>query len=188
MNAGASMDLLLAGLFHDHATFAKLLDLIERQSSLAATSGTADLTLLLIATDYLGSYPVQYHHPLENAVCEQLKKARPAVVQVVNEIIGEHKDVSTRLARFRTVVNSVIGGQAVSRDDFVHAVSEFVRAERAHMKRENEDLLPAAQAVLKEGDWARLRERFAGKVDPLSVPTPNPQLEHLRQALQTNAA
>lgn len=183
MSAGASMDILLAGLLHDHATFAKVLDLMERESSLAATHGTADLELLLIAADYLSGYPVQYHHPLEDAVCERLKKSRPAVAPIVDGIIGEHKEVAARLTRFKTVVNNVIGGKAVSRDDFVQAASEFVRAERGHMKRENEDLLPAAQAVLKEEDWARLRARFAGKVDPLSAPAANAQLERLRQAL-----
>lgn len=65
---GLCMSAVVDILRADHANLAKLLDFIALQAQLASAGGQADLEALIEAAEYLGDYPVHFHHPLENAI------------------------------------------------------------------------------------------------------------------------
>lgn len=175
--------LVLERLFEDHAHIAKVLDFISDQAQMAANGKSADLEALTEAADYLADYPTHFHHPLEDALCDQLTQDRPATRAYVDGIRQEHTEVGSRLRHFRQLISDAWSGQVVTQADFASAVESFVTAERAHMNRENTELFPAAKSVLKPKEWQQLEERMAQTQDPLFGPSPSPRLGLLRRLL-----
>lgn len=174
---------VLERLFEDHAHIAKVLDFISDQAQMAASSKSADLEALTEAAEYLADYPTHFHHPLEDVLCEQLVRVRPATSSYVDGIRQEHTEVGSRLAQFRQLISDAWKGQTVTQADFASAAENFVTAERAHMNRENTELFPAAKSVLKPKDWEQLEERMAKTQDPLFGPSPSPRFGLLRRLL-----
>jgi hemerythrin-like domain-containing protein len=177
------MNRVVARLREDHVNFSKLHNLITQQAELAAIGDQVDLELLTEAVEYLADYPAHHHHPLEDAVCERLKRARPAVSPSVEGLLREHIEISSILARFRQMIADVRNGQEVSCAAFASAAKSFVNAELEHMARENAELFPAALAILGPHDWILLEERVGPIQDPLFGPTAAAHLERLRQRL-----
>jgi hemerythrin-like domain-containing protein len=167
----------------DHVNLAKLLDFIAEQALLASTGGRADLEALLEAVEYLSDYPVRFHHPLENAICERVMQVRPAARDYAERFQREHVELDARLTDFRKFVAAAREGRDVSRKDFASAVDHFVKAERRHMASEEEELFPAAMAVLRAKDWALIRERAEEGRYPLFGQAPRASLARLSQLL-----
>ena len=177
------MNLVLDRLFKDHAHIAQVLDFITAQAQAAANGQSADLEALTEVVEYLEDYPSHFHHPLEDMVCDQLTRARPASSTYVEGIRREHAENGSRLAKFRQLIADAWKGEVVTQAQFASAASEFVTAERAHMDRENTELFPAAKSVLKDDDWRHLEERMPKAQDPLFGPNPSPRLALLRRLL-----
>jgi hemerythrin-like domain-containing protein len=174
---------VLERLFEDHAHIAKVLDFISDQAQMAASGKSADLEALTEAAEYLADYTMHFHHPLEDALCDQLTQARPATSSYVDGIRHEHTEVGSRLKQFRQLISDAWSGQTVTQADFASAAENFVAAERAHMNRENTELFPAAKSVLKPKDWEQLEERMPQTQDPLFGRSPSPRLGLLRRLL-----
>lgn len=177
------MNTVLEVLSSDHANFARLYKFIAGQAERAATGGQPDLEALVEAVEYLGDYPAHFHHPLENAICERIKQARPAVKAYAERLQHDHAELDLRLARFKKLMTDARQGREVAIADFVSAVNLFVEAERKHMESEDRELYPAAKAVLNAKDWAKIRERAASGRDPLFGPAPGAAFAHLRGQL-----
>ena len=153
------MSELLKGLYADHANFAKVLNVIESQAEAISAGETPHLDAVVKAVTYLGGYPALFHHPAEDAICQCLKKARPALSGTVDSIMAEHTEVAVRLAALRRTVESALAGSAALGADFAEAAFAFADAEWKHMEKEGTLLFPAAQAVLSAKDWRLLQER-----------------------------
>ncbi len=153
------MSMLLDGLREDHANFGKILNVIESQAEAIQEGRTPDLDILVKAVTYFSGYPALFHHPAENAVCERLKKARPAVSASVDLVLAEHADVGARLGAFRRKVEDALAGRQPPDAEFAEAALAFVDAEWSHMEKERAHLFPAALAVLSDNDWHTLAGR-----------------------------
>jgi len=65
------------------------------------------------------------------------------------------------------------------RMDFENAVQRYVDFYLTHMRLEEEQILPLAQKVLTEQDWAELDEAFSANRDPLTGHTPDDEYRAL---------
>ncbi len=153
------MSALLEGLCEDHVNFGKVLNVIESQAEAIHDGAAPDMDIIVKAVTYFGGYPILFHHPAENALCERLKRARPAVKASAEGIMAEHASVGAYLAAFRRKVEEVLAGTRRPDADFAQAALAFVDAEWQHMEREQTELFPAAAAVLSKDDWRILEER-----------------------------
>ncbi len=62
---------------------------------------------------------------------------------------------------------------------FVEAVQAYVRFYLEHMRQEELKLLPVAERVLGEADWAELDQAFEAGRDPLAGGTRDPAYDRL---------
>lgn len=177
------MSTLLDGLREDHANFGKILNVIESQAEAIREGRAPDLDILVKAVTYFSGYPALFHHPAENAICERLKKARPAVSASVDIILAEHGEVGARLGAFRRKVEDALAGRRPPDAEFAQAALAFVDAEWSHMEKERAHLFPAALAVLSADDWRTLAGRSTLDRDLLFRGTVPEELDRLHSLM-----
>ena len=170
-------------LRRDHLNIARLLSIIDEQAELAAAGDQVGLEALGEAIDYFADYPARHQHPLEDALCRRLKRARPAVARSIDLLLYEHVETASRLAQFKDLIVGVRQGRDVRCTAFASTAGVFVNAELEHMARENDQLFPAALAVLGPDDSTLLQEQIGRSQDPLFGIVTTPHFECLRQLL-----
>src|SRR5690349_5500505 len=145
---------IITAIGEEHRTIAQLLHLIDKQVARFSDAEASDLELLHLIMDYTRAYPDLYHHPKENAIFLKLLDRDPAITPVVNALLEEHAAMSGVTERFATMIEQLIEDATMPRDAFVKAAMEYVDFQRSHMRREVEEVLPAAVRLLSEKDWA----------------------------------
>jgi hemerythrin-like domain-containing protein len=172
---------IIAELHRDHINFLKVLDAIERQANIVATGETPDLDILTGAIEYLREYAGRLHHPLEDAVYDHLKRARPTAAAGIDDMLREHVEVTERLLRFTEAVTNVTRGLEVARAGFARTAYAFVNAERNHISREEAEFLPMALQFLESDDWRAIETVRVERADPGDASETTPALDRLRR-------
>lgn len=110
-------------------------------------------------------------------------QVRPAARVYAERFQREHVELEARQREFGKLIAAAREGRDISRKDFASAVNHFVKAERSHMASEEQELFPAARAVLGAKDWALIRERATKGPDPLFGRAPSASLARLSRLL-----
>jgi len=138
-----------------------------------------DPALLVAMVGYLRDFPERLHHPKEDAHLFRLLRLRAPAIAPVLEALGEdHLRGAALVARLEEAVSA----HAAARAPF-GAVADAVRAyaelEWAHMRREEQEVLPAAARALTEGDWQEVDAAFRANANPLAGLGPGAELREL---------
>ena len=119
---------------------------------------------------YLHDYPEMRHHPKEEQSLHRLMRERGDHGRdVMHQLEGQHLreyELAARLqAAWADCGDGASGDDArlVRLDEALAALAEHVWA---HMRMEEETLLPLALEVLTPGDWREVAEVFEGNQDP----------------------
>lgn len=140
-----------------------LLHLVE-----AMRAGQApDFKLLRAMLRYIDAYPDKLHHPKEDEYLYRVLRERaPEVAGVLDELQDEHvrgpgetQDLSAALDAFERDASALEG--------LAGAVKRYSDFQYAHMRREEEEILPVAERALLPADWARIDAAFGSNNDPI---------------------
>jgi hemerythrin-like domain-containing protein len=128
----------------------------------------ADYTLLGAMLRYIEEFPETLHHPKEDRYLHPHIRLRSAEGAALLEALEqEHvhtRDLNNALATtFAAYQQSGSDGFAA----FAEAVRNYSEFHWAHMKREEEEVLPLAQKVLLPEDWAEIAAAFSENQDPI---------------------
>lgn len=138
--------------------------------TVVARSGRPDFTLLAGLLSYIDQFPDQFHHPKEDQYLFRLLRLRaPEAEPRIALLENEHRVNKELMA---TLCNSL---EAWRRNPdvreallgFQSQVSNYADFHWAHMRREENDIFPLAEARLLPEDWAEINTAFAGNQDPL---------------------
>lgn len=133
-------------------------------------SGTPlDFGVLRAMLFYVDEFPERLHHPKESQLLFPLLRRRcPEIGAVLDRLDRDHgegekaiRDLEHALLAFE-----VIGVPRAAA--FEHALQRYVDDYLSHMALEESQVLPAAQRVLSDADWAVLDRAFAANRDPLT--------------------
>ncbi len=117
--------------------------------------------------DYLEHYVNRMHHPKEDAYLFRVLKERdPASLAAIGELEREHAANPQLIVGLRAKLLAGTGSGEGARL-FVAALRELVTAVRAHMTKEEQEILPRALACFRPEDFAELDAAFADNDDPL---------------------
>ncbi|MCL4798140.1 MAG: hemerythrin domain-containing protein [Burkholderiales bacterium] len=149
----------LAGVLHG-------LQYLARQ--IAERKRAADFRLLRAMVDYILAFPVRLHHPKEDQHLFSTLRARdPGVVPVLAELEAEHvrdreyaRELQEALGRFERAADAFPA--------FAAALDRYAALQWAHMRKEEDVVLPAAERALRPDDWAAIDAAFASNRDPLA--------------------
>ena len=120
---------------------------------------------------YIDAFPERQHHPKEDEhLFARLRARAPQAGPMLDELHAEHvksakliRDLEQALLAFE---QSWPNGAAV----FAAVVDAYARFHRAHMRREEREVLPLAEKALRPEDWDEIERAFAVNTDPFSDP------------------
>ena len=118
---------------------------------------------------YIDEFPERLHHPKESDLLfPRVVRLAPQTMEAVTQL---EKDHAHSEAAVRELQHLLLAWELVGESRhaaFDGAVRRYAAAYLAHMKLEENAILPVAQAVLSDADWAELDAAFANNRDPLT--------------------
>jgi hemerythrin-like domain-containing protein len=147
----------------------RLLNALEHQIEVTARTGEPDYKLILGIAEYFCDYPDRCHHPKEIAVFDHLRAKYPQEAKAIVDLTTEHTNTHQRVSLFRRVFYEILQDAIIPRSTLVFAARSFIRAERRHMRMEEEDFFPLAEKCFVLEDWSCVEECLAKNGQPLFV-------------------
>ena len=121
---------------------------------------------------YVAEVPDRVHHPQEDAVLFPPMAAIASAGAVIDELHAEHASGERMLDAVRAAHAALMGAEPNALNRLTDAVDEFAGFYWAHMRKEEEVLLPLAAAGLTEAQWSRIDASFMVVNDPLFAQAP----------------
>ncbi len=118
---------------------------------------------------YVDEFPEKRHHRKESELLFPKLRARtPLSRDLLDRLDADHARGERNI---RDLEHALLGFEMMGeprREAFEQAAQRYVEFYLAHMALEEQQLLPLAERVLTEQDWADLDEAFAANHDPLT--------------------
>jgi hemerythrin-like domain-containing protein len=118
---------------------------------------------------YIDEYPERLHHPKESDLLfPRIARARPELMPLIQRLEADHLQGESRV---RDLQHLLLGWELMGesqREPFAARLREYAKFYLEHMRLEEAHLLPAAESVLTEAEWAELGDAFARNRDPLA--------------------
>lgn len=126
-----------------------------------------DFVLLRALLQYIEQYPDKLHHPKEDGyLFPTLRERDASSAATLDQLEEQHRQgpaviacVRDALARFEADRSALPALAA--------AVAAYAQFQWAHMRLEEEEILPLAQKALIPADWERIDAAFVANDDPL---------------------
>ena len=157
---------VLNRLHNEHADFARLLDLLERQLGLFA-DGSADYDMIGAILRYCMEYPDAVHHPKEDLIYGALRVQDPVLAAEIGDLEKDHGELAEATRELAALIERALAEEPVERGHVHDLTREFIGRYRQHIAREELHVFPAARQTLSDRDWAKIDGRLEGTGDPL---------------------
>jgi len=166
--ASAAAAPVLAQLRAEHRALLRVIGAMQALVAAWRAAGAkphADFDAML---RHLEAIPGRLHHPKEDqvlfpAIARRSRQGRELISKLQRERAGAGRiiaDIRAALTRF-----DVGGPQAL--EGLATSVEELAELTWWHVQREEEQLLPLAQAVLPEAAWPEIAAAFAAREPPI---------------------
>ncbi len=130
--------------------------------------------------DYIVAFPERLHHPKEDRyLFATLRASRPDSAALLDSLEAEHVHGD---ALIRGLQDSLVAYERTGPakfGDFAHAVELYGEFHWAHMRREEEEVMPLAEQTLTESQWESIAKAFKENDDPLFGIKPKQEFEEL---------
>lgn len=131
---------------------------------------TMDYPLFWSMVHYIDAFPDHLHHPKEDDwLFARLQQRTSTADALITELRLQHRHEPLALNTIRRFLGNLEAGVAGSLDRLEQAVSAYAEFARKHMRTEEHDLLPLAEAHLSPSDWREIAAAFHENADPLAV-------------------
>lgn len=143
-----------------------------------------DCRLLAAMLYYIEAFPERYHHPKEDQYLFKALRARTREgAATLDELQGEHVRSGQMIAYLAQTLVRYEGGAPDGLDMFTSAVDAYAALLADHMRKEEGEILPLAEAHLTEADWAAMADAFSENRDPLFGEEASQEMRRLRQRI-----
>ena len=181
------MSKLIENLHEDHKNIARLLQLLKDQLSHLQAGEFTDFPLLADIMHYFANYPDRHHHPCEDIIFEVLSEKDESAKYAIDRILDEHKKMLNASNRLYDEFNQLQGNAIFSREKLVNELGDYIEKYYQHMNKEENELLPLAEKVLSENDWAAISDKIGVQEDPLFGETLDKEYESLYRSIMSTA-
>jgi len=133
------------------------------------SSTLPDFAALRAMLFYVDEFPEQRHHRKESELLFPKLRARTPMSRALLDRLDDDHGRGER--RIRHVEHTLLAFEMMGesrRETFESAVEHYVDFYLAHMALEEREILPLAERVLTEEDWAELDRAFSTNRDPLT--------------------
>ncbi|MBK1706343.1 hemerythrin domain-containing protein [Halochromatium glycolicum] len=161
------MNPLLERLGHDHRRLAQLLMLLEGLLDQFRDGLEPDYELMCELMEYLTDYADQSHHPCEDRIFERVLAQEGAGHAILGQLMKQHHSLGQLNRRFKESLEGIVHEEVLRRDDVERQGRELIAQLREHMRLEDEQAFPLADACLSEDAWAEIQAVVPAAQDPL---------------------
>ncbi len=155
-------------LWHaEHANFATLLDVLERELDLFHKGESPDYELMLDIMFYMTHYPDVLHHPKEDLAFARIKEREVDAGPIVDELSEQHARLKESGDALVHALDDIVNGSITSREHVETPGRAYVADFRSHMQREETAILPLAAKLLRASDWTAIDAVIRHIEDPL---------------------
>lgn len=118
---------------------------------------------------YIDEFPERLHHPKEDAyLFARLQTRAPETAPLIDALRAEHIESAQRVRTLEKALDRYEHSWPHWSGPFIAAVEDYAEFHRLHMRREELEVLPAAERALTEADWHEIEAAFAGNEDPIA--------------------
>ncbi|MEO6408464.1 MAG: hemerythrin domain-containing protein [Burkholderiaceae bacterium] len=160
----------------EHVALAAMLRSIPLLLAQHQRQGTSpDFAVLRAMLFYVDEFPEKRHHKKESELLFPLLRARtPLAHDILDRLDQDHGEGERNI---RQLEHALLGFEMMGesrRAAFERATERYVHFYLAHMAVEEQQILPLAEQVLTEADWAELDAAFLANRDPMTGSEPEP--------------
>ena len=175
-------------LWHaDHVNFGRLLALLESELGRVHDTGAPDYQLMLDILYYIEHYSDALHHPKEDVAFARIEARDASASGLVAALARQHAELREMAVALQHELDDVVNGSIVSRARIDVLGRTYLGAFREHMRTEESQILPLAERLLSDADWAEVDRTMANFEDPLFGPRMQKRYADLRQRINRQA-
>ena len=172
----------------EHARFAHLLNLVERELAAFHTGEHPDYALLLDVVHYLHHYPDRFHHPREDVAFTRLVERDPDMALPVARLLQEHRVIAAAGETLLGVLEAVAEDALIERSAVETTAAMYLLYYRHHLATEERQVVPRAGQVLTAEDWAAVAAAAPHGADPLFGDDSEARYRELRRQIALEAS
>jgi hemerythrin-like domain-containing protein len=117
---------------------------------------------------YIDEYPERLHHPKEDQyLFARLAKRSADARNLVDDLKGEHVEGARLIRELERAFLFFEEQWPAGGREFLAAVDDYAEFQWAHMRKEEQQLLPLAERHLRPEDWEAINNAFTANTDPL---------------------
>jgi hemerythrin-like domain-containing protein len=156
-------------ILDEHRSLAAVLHgMLYLVRSIKEGKATPDFKLLGAMLYYVDAFPERLHHPKEDAYLFRLLRLRhPGAGGLLDRLESEHEAGAVKIRELEHALLRYENGGADGLPRFAAALENYASFHWAHMRAEEEEVLPLARQYLSQADWNEIDQAFAGNTDPL---------------------
>lgn len=165
----------------EHRGYSAMLHCLDNLVRDIETRRTApDFELFRLIFAYVRNFLDRCHHPKEDTyLFRTLAKRCPAAKSALVVLEGEHKIGPHLIDALVEAFEAYEEKGTAAFPAFREAARIYVDFERAHVKREETEVLPLAREWLTDEDWQKIDAAFANNDDPLFGALPQRRFQRL---------
>lgn len=165
---------MLKSLYSDHRSISAVLDamqhLVRRHT---AAGGAADVKVYRAILYYLDVFPERHHHPKEEqSLFPAIRAHTHDADSALDTLTRQHAAGEASIRALEQKLLRYEAGGEPEWADFALGVDEFIAHYEAHMRLEEDVVMPIAARALTAEDWRRVEAEFARQRDPLAATEP----------------
>lgn len=133
------------------------------------TGEKPDFPWLWALLQYVDRFAERLHHPKEEVyLFRVLERRTPDIGPKIARLRREHAANAGHSIRMRDALANWERSDPKAGPLFASIASDFARFNWRHMRREEREILPLAQATFTDADWREIDRAFAANDDPLA--------------------
>jgi len=135
---------------------------------IASQRAAPNFPLLGAMIYYIDAFPERLHHPKEDGyLFARLEERHPPARALIDRLRREHQIGALKVRELEQALTRFEQGGEAKFTAFASAVEDFIAFERNHMRCEELEVFPLAEAHLSPDDWKVIDAAFTANADPL---------------------
>jgi len=151
----------------EHAKFGRLIDLLEAQFALFHVGEPPNYELMLSIVFYMTHYADVMHHPREEIAFRRLRQCEPRSAPTIDTLTAQHTQMKVDGEALARELVDIVNGTILARTEVEALGQRYIDGFRAHMKCEDNEIIPLAGTVLTDQDWRTINAAIAHVEDPV---------------------
>ena len=128
-----------------------------------------DFAVFRAILHYIDQFPEQLHHPKEDEfLFPPLVAREPKMTKVIDSLRAEHKQGDRLVRELERALVLFEDSWPEGAGEFLQCVNDYADFHWKHMRKEEQEVLPAAERLFTPADWKAIDEAFDVNQDPIA--------------------